>query len=200
MKSKPGLLVRAMRPYLQGERVRLRPLESEADLRSLYEMWNDPESAGEHLTYEAWSWDGFCKYVHGLDKSPDQQTFLLVVTCEGGAVVGFVNHRYPYPWRSTIEIGYLLRPAGRGKGYAAEATGLLVDYLFSNRPVERVEALTGSENLPSRRLLEGLGFKEEGRTRRSFFAHGEYTDTAIYGLLRQEWKAHDPPPRPSPGG
>lgn len=176
-----------MGQFLRGENLHLRPLENETDVRTLYEIWNDPESVGEHLEFTAWSWDSFSKYIGGLDKSPDEQTFLLVVKNEGEDTVGFVNFRYPRPWRYTVEIGYQFRPSARGKGYAVEGTRLLVNYLFSNRPIERIEAVTGSENAPSRKLLERVGFTQEGRTRRSYFVRGTYSDSLIYGLLREEW-------------
>jgi aminoglycoside 6'-N-acetyltransferase len=77
-------------------------------------------------------------------------------------------------------------------GYASEGVRLLIDYLFSNRPLERIEAVTGAENLPSKKLLENLGFTLEGRTRKSYFVRGEYTDSLHYGLLREEWGSRPP--------
>ena len=106
LKSYRSLPSPAMGQFLRGENLHLRPLENETDVRTLYEIWNDPESVGEHLEFAAWSWDSFSKYIGGLDKSPDEQTFLLVVKNEGKDTVGFVNFRYPRPWRYTVEIGY----------------------------------------------------------------------------------------------
>ena len=176
-----------MERFLNGKMVRLRPLENEADRRALYEMWNDPASVGEHLAYDVCDWDGFCKFINNLEKAPNQPTFLLIVKNDGGEAVGFVQHFWPRPWRYMIEIGYELLPKYRGRGYASEGVRLLIDYLFSNRPLERIEAITGAKNLPSQRLLERLGFKLEGRTRKSFFVRGEYVDSLLYGLLREDW-------------
>ena len=39
-----------------------------------------------------------------------------------------------------------------------------------------------------RRVLEKLGFKREGVMPQRWFVHGEFSDTAFYGLLRQDWK------------
>ncbi len=38
-----------------------------------------------------------------------------------------------------------------------------------------------------RTLVERLGFEREGRLREHTFWHGEYHDTLMYGLLREEW-------------
>ena len=43
-------------------------------------------------------------------------------------------------------------------------------------------------NEASRRLLESLGFAEEGRLREYRFIDGEYRDCVQYGLLRREYR------------
>ena len=82
--------------------------------------------------------------------------------------------------------------SARGKGYAKEATGLLVGYLFSRFPTERVSAGTDIENVGAQRVLESLGFKQEGTIRRSMFRGGKWGDALIYGVLREEWEKGHP--------
>ena len=79
-------------------------------------------------------------------------------------------------------IGYTLAPACQGRGLAAEAVGAVVDRLFADVGVHRVEASIDGRNVPSARLLEGLGFELEGTSPRSVWAKGEWTDDARYGL------------------
>jgi RimJ/RimL family protein N-acetyltransferase len=66
--------------------------------------------------------------------------------------------------------------------------GLLVEYLLSGYPTERVAAFTDIENAPAQRLLERLGFQREGVLRRATFRDGRWRDLAIYGILREEWE------------
>jgi RimJ/RimL family protein N-acetyltransferase len=116
--------------------------------------------------------------------------FLLIETLEGSEVVGFVRYTlssFPDADLPQPEIGFgIPETSARGQGYAGEAVNLLVDYLFSGYPVERIWALTEMENEPARRVLGDNGFQREGVLRRSTFRDGAWRDLAIYALLRSE--------------
>ena len=62
-----------------------------------------------------------------------------------------------------IDVGYALLPKGRGKGYASEATLLMMEYIKNTFKQEKVYAFTLPENEKSKRLLENLGFAYIGK-------------------------------------
>jgi RimJ/RimL family protein N-acetyltransferase len=37
-------------------------------------------------------------------------------------------------------------------------------------------------------VLEKSGFKKEGTLRKEYFVRGEWVDSCVYGILREEWK------------
>ncbi len=94
------------------------------------------------------------------------------------------------------EIGYTFAVVGQGRGYATEAVGALVDYLFDDVGVSRVSASLHPDNVASAMVLERTGFDYEGRTRRSHW-RGEgsdavYSDALFYGLTEPDhrtWQA-----------
>jgi aminoglycoside 6'-N-acetyltransferase len=118
--------------------------------------------------------------------------FLLIEAVDEQQVVGFIRYTLiPLPDADNPqpEIGFGIPEIGaRGKGYAQEGLQLLVDYLFSGYPTERITAFTDVENLPSQRILEKQGFQREGVLRKALFRDGRWCDIALYGLLRSEWK------------
>jgi RimJ/RimL family protein N-acetyltransferase len=59
----------------------------------------------------------------------------------------------------SVEIGYSFAPSVRGQGIGSAAVGALVERLSSVESLRRITAVTGADNVPSRRLLERLGFK-----------------------------------------
>ena len=122
--------------------------------------------------------------------------FLLIETIADPRVIGFVRYtllNFPDADLSYPEIGFAITEANaRGQGFAKEATGLLVDYLFAGHPAERVAAFTDAENLPAQRLLESLGFQREGVLRRTMFRDGRWRDMVAYAVLRQEWSLERP--------
>jgi ribosomal-protein-serine acetyltransferase len=71
----------------------------------------------------------------------------------------------------------------------SDALCLLLDDLFQNTLLERVEARCAIENLGSQRVLEKCGFEREGRLRGYFKLRGRRVDNFLYGLLREDYMA-----------
>lgn len=92
---------------------------------------------------------------------------------------------------SRPELAYWILPEYHGEGYGREAVALAVDIVFQEYHHPAVEARTFPDNEPSRGLLESVGFTQEGRIRKTVYWDGKYRDLLLYGLLREEWHAHD---------
>jgi RimJ/RimL family protein N-acetyltransferase len=90
-------------------------------------------------------------------------------------------------WK-TLEIGYSLIPNERRKGYCTEAAQIIVDYLFLSKETPCIQATTHIKNTASQRVLEKTGFRREGIMRKRDFVRGEWTDVALFSILREEWK------------
>jgi aminoglycoside 6'-N-acetyltransferase len=90
------------------------------------------------------------------------------------------------------EIGFTIAPGHQGRGYATEATRLLVGYLFGRRAKHRITASCDARNAASAAVLERLGMRREGHLRESSWAKGEWTDDLLYGLLHHEWQRGRP--------
>jgi RimJ/RimL family protein N-acetyltransferase len=87
-----------------------------------------------------------------------------------------------------LEIGHVLIPSERGKGYGTEAVNIIVDYLFLSKEIVRIQAITDVSNLTSQKVLQKSGFRKEGTIRKSTFIRGEWRDGCVYSILREEWK------------
>jgi RimJ/RimL family protein N-acetyltransferase len=85
------------------------------------------------------------------------------------------------------EVGYLLVPEARGCGYAGEALAAVLNHLFAEGQ-RKVVADVDPDNRASRALLERLGFQLEGMLRGEWETHIGVRDTALYGLLREDWR------------
>ena len=88
----------------------------------------------------------------------------------------------------SAEIGYGLISAAWGNGYMHEALLALLDYGFSVLGLNRVQADIDPRNKESAKSLERIGFKKEGHLRENSIVNGALTDSALYGLLRSEWR------------
>lgn len=84
---------------------------------------------------------------------------------------------------SSCEVGYKFSSAYHHQGYAAEALEKLIDAVFTDMKLHRVMAWVVPENIPSIRLLEGLGFQYEGISRDHAMLSGKWTDHGQYSML-----------------
>jgi ribosomal-protein-alanine N-acetyltransferase len=90
------------------------------------------------------------------------------------------------------ELGYDLARAYWGKGIGSEAVREVVRFGFESLNLNRIEAETIEDNLESRRLLDKLGFVCEGiRRGYSLEDDGNYHGSAVYGLLRTEFRSEE---------
>ena len=104
---------------------------------------------------------------------------------EDGTCAGSVN------WRTVggtgnFEIGIFLFPQFRGRGIGTEAQRQLVDYLFATTPLHRIQAGTEVDNIAEQKALERVGLQREGMARGLYFRDGQWRDSVLYGLLRDD--------------
>ena len=114
--------------------------------------------------------------------------YQLAIALKGDQrLIGNCGLRKEAPDSRVANIGYELNPDYWGRGYAGEATGRLVAYGFERLGLRRVWARTTSGNRASRRVLEKLGLRLEGRMRQHEYVNGMWDDRLIYGILANEW-------------
>jgi RimJ/RimL family protein N-acetyltransferase len=167
--------------------VRLRPFD-EADL-SCFDRWaNDPE-------YSPLEWHGFSSADPWRRRWREDRLLgaspycLVVAAVEDNSFVGWVDWRQnDRPGPGVWEIGVLIAPECRGCGAGTAAQRLLVDYLFSTTACHRVWAGTEVDNMAEQRALERVGLFREGCARGAHFRNGEWRDSYVYGITRDDWQ------------
>ena len=165
--------------------MRLRPLRAE-DLDALAEVVDgvvsaDPAGAQERVRARMATSGRFA------DGRLD-----LAIEAEG-ALVGDISARRPpnaFP-PGVVEIGISLLPAYRGRGLGTAAVELITGRLFRDERAERVQASTDVANAAMRRVLEKLGFVEEGVMRSFMPSGGGRADYVLYGVTKSEWELRE---------
>jgi RimJ/RimL family protein N-acetyltransferase len=187
------------RYFWQGQLTRLRPLKMEDAEASWLTMLDSPsrkllqlgvelpvtvEQRAEHMARYAG-----CQDVDGL-------ILFTIETLEGENVGGLSYHsrdRKNGHFSFGVTIG---RPHWR-KGYAADATRILLRYGFLERRYHKCNSACIASNIASIKLHQALGFREEGRIRDEVFYNGRYCDGLYFGLTFDEFEESDGPYRPS---
>jgi [ribosomal protein S5]-alanine N-acetyltransferase len=156
------------------------------DLPALFDV-NSNDAVTRYLPYASWQSmdDAQAWYERALTRHETGVVWQFVIVLrESERAIGaclFFNFNEP---SQRAETGYVLGQAYWSKGYAHEAMKGMVHYAFDTLNLRRLEAQVDPRNVASCKLLERLGFEREGLQRQNFFGKGEFSDTALYGLLR----------------
>jgi RimJ/RimL family protein N-acetyltransferase len=178
-------------PPLQTSRLILRGLEeSDADAIlayassptiTRYVLWETHTSKEATLTF-------LREHVmpHYLEKVPEPYGICLKESPQ--IVIGTVGCFWNKQANRTMEMGYVLSEAYHRRGIVAEAARAVLGYVFANTDVERVEAHSVAENVPSQQVMQKIGMTREGRLRSALFHRGRFWDIEMYSVLRAEWE------------
>ena len=177
----PQLPIRTERLLLRDHRP-----EDVADVFAYYGR----DDVATYLLYDAWSRADFDDRFRQWD-SGEGKTFGFVIEHDG-RVVGDVV--LMFRGASQAELGWVIHPGVGGRGFATEATRVLLDLAFDHYGFHRVYAELDARNTASARLCERLGMRREALRLRDYWSKGEWTDTLQYAVLAEEW-----PPRAARG-
>lgn len=130
-----------------------------------------------------------CRDVEGL--------ILFTIENLDGEDVGGLSYHSRDRKNGNFSFGIVVDDQHRGRGYAQDATRLLLRYGFLERRYHKCASACIASNTGSVRLHRALGFVVEGRRRDQFYFNGCYHDEYLFGLLRAEFDANDAPHRPA---
>jgi ribosomal-protein-alanine N-acetyltransferase len=172
-------------PLLETPRLRLREIVS-ADSHALYRIFSDPD---------------VCRY-YDLDQLTDVSQAEEMVTHFAERFANCISLRWaitrkPFDdligtfglfvdsdWRGAI--GYDLHPDYWRQGIMTEAVTELTRFGFEDAGLPRIEAFVMLDNIASVRLLEKIGYTEEGVLRQYMFFKGQLHDMRCFSRLAVE--------------
>ncbi|MEU4112727.1 GNAT family protein [Streptomyces sp. NPDC048208] len=179
-----------------GEKVRLRGVEAEdwQSFRDLARHTIDVRNADlvepprSEESFRAWT-------AERAGRTPGGDAFRLVIETladrafAGSVTVGEVDSR-----AGRFKTGIEIAPEHRRKGYAVEATELILTYMFAEQRCNKCEVEVYEFNDASLALYRRLGFLEEGRLRQHEFFAGAYHDVVLLGITAADhWATHETP-------
>lgn len=173
---------------LESERLFLKRLSME-ELSGGYVSWlNDPEVC-------RYNSHGDEKYTRAMAEKFIRSSIVdrtrmvwAVYLKEKGIHIGNISLQRIDPKNRSAEIAYLFgEKAYWGKGYAKEASRILLALAFKDLKLHRVYFGTNINNLAMRKLGKNLGFQKEGILKDAQYKNGEFNDVVIYGVLAREY-------------
>ncbi len=160
------------------------------DAEPLHSYFSDPEVC-RYLLHEPVSLEDCRTKVEAwttrVDPQEDGQALWLIAELDGRHI-GHVLMILSGKEVSKAEIGWVFHPDAAGRGLATEAAQAMVDTAFGDYGLHRVVARLDPRNTASARLCERLGMRQEAHLRQDWFNKGEWSDTGVFGILRDEWE------------
>lgn len=129
----------------------------------------------------------FSEYVRVQARAAREQTSFGWVITDAGPILGHITLSH-ISWGATCSgtIGYWVSRRSAGRGIAPRAVALVTDWAFRELGLHRIEINIRPENVASLRVVEKLGFREEGLKRRYIFIDGQWRDHRSFALVADE--------------
>lgn len=185
-------------PVLIAEgRVGIRPLRlrdasawSESRIRN--EQWLSPwegrqPSASLSTWEERHSTGSYAAMVRVLRREAKEgRSFPFGVTYDGDLVGQVTVANVVRGAFQSANVGYWVDGRQAGRGIIPTALAMVIDHCFTAGGLHRVEANIRPENAPSRRVVEKLGFRQEGLHPRYLFIDGEWRDHLCFAITVED--------------
>ncbi|WP_250282144.1 MULTISPECIES: GNAT family N-acetyltransferase [unclassified Frankia] len=174
--------------------LRLREAATWVDIRLRNGDWLAPwEATAKALpaTDEAWARrQTVGVYIQMVRRLRQQarvgQALPFAVTFEGRLVGQITVSTIVRGALNSGHVGYWVDRMYAGRGITPTALALVVDHSFTAVALHRLEAHVRPENTASRRVVEKLGFREEGFHRRYLAIGGAYRDHISYAITTED--------------
>lgn len=143
----------------------------------------EPTRSGEFYSFKGVRAN--LKYDDKLSKKCEEFRFWITekgddtivgTVCIGSILFGSVKSCF---------LSYKIDGQYQGKGYATEAVKEVCDFAFNILQLHRIESYVMPRNAKSLRVMEKLGFEEEGISRRCLEVNGVWEDHVRFSLLNE---------------
>ncbi len=174
---------------IETNRLVLRDNE-ESDLENLHLLLSDKKNM--------YFLDDIC--TETLDQTAENLKFAMA-NCDGhyfciehkasGEYIGQIGYTITEvtPLGKIVHLGFFILPRYHGKGYTAEAAKKVLGYAFTQDGCIRVTTGCYKDNIPSRRVMEKVGFRKEAERIAAQFHDGVMKDRLEYALNKNDWEA-----------
>ncbi len=128
------------------------------------------------------------KHKNGFSSYNRSFKLFLLVDKSSDSIIGKCGIHNWNMEHKRAEIGYVMEDENyKRKGLMSEALGAIIEYGFTKLNLHRIEALVGTGNTASLRIMEKYNFVKEGVLREHYFATGKYEDSVMFSKLVDEY-------------
>lgn len=165
---------------LKGKICYLRALEP-TDVDKIYEWENDESAWFDGDTRQPVSRVNIEMLLVQTDADIYQTRQMRLIVCDNvsNQAIGCVDMFHFDPFNMRAEVGIIIDPKWRSKGFATEAINIMLGYLKQTLGLHQVAVSVRQKNEPSIRLFQRLGFQLVGIRREWIKTNCGYEDEQL---------------------
>ena len=173
---------------IEGKKVRIRAIEK-TDIDEIMKWVNDREVMDNLIMRYPVSRYQEEKWIEKALENGNPKNKVFALETKDGVYLGGIGlHRIDWENRNA-EVGIVIgNKEYWNKGYGTDAMMTLLGFAFDRMNLHRVYLKVYDFNLRGIKSYEKCGFRREGILRHDLYVNGEYRDSVIMGILRDEFK------------
>lgn len=174
---------------IECDNIRLRPIREE-DADDLYEIFSDDQVMKYYDLMPLKNRDEADSLVRMFIRSLKDRSMVRwgIEEKSSGKLIGTCGFFCISELNKKAELGYELRRDRWGMGIMSEALSAAMRFIFTKTDINRVEAFAEVPNVASMKLLDKLGFVNEGTLRQYERCRNALIDVTIWSYLRIDGK------------
>lgn len=186
----PAQTLPARRDLTDGVVLLREPLH--ADAEAILDGASDPDTVRWTKVPSPYSLELAHGFVDSIRAGWDDGTTCIWAVCDATApdellgVIGLHDVDLSGEPGGVSEIGYWMRPAGRGRGLMSRAVRVASAFGVDGLGLTRISWAANAGNEASRRTVEAHGYRVEGTLRRHENSRGVRVDLWVGGLLAED--------------
>ena len=132
------------------------------------------------------------KKIIDINNGENNQKYTWSIFLKDGNVIGqmTVQPNENYPDNENIrDVGWFIDPDYQKKGYAYEASKAILDYMFNDIGIERIETSAAAINPASWKIMEKLGFTYTGNKISTYLDdNNNIIECKCYSITKEQYK------------
>ncbi len=174
---------------IETTRLTLRRLEL-TDAEMMFSNWTSDDKVTRFLRWDAHKTIDDTKNMiqQWVNSYQYDSTYYWGMYLKDGEMIGSIGITIISEYDLKGELGYKIGSRWWNQGYSSEAARAVIDYIFCNTDIERIDAFSSVENLASKKVMEKVGMHYEGLLRHYYKTRDGFHDCTLYGIIRNEWE------------
>ena len=160
------------------------------DSEMMFRNWTSDDKVTRFLRWDAHRTIDDTKNMiqRRFESYQDISTYYWGIYLKDGVMIGSIGIVITSEYDFKGELGYKIGSRWWNQGYTSEAARAVIDYMFSNTDIERIEAFSSVENPASARVMEKIGMRCEGLLQHYYKTREGFQDCTLFGIIRNRWE------------